>query len=86
MLISRKFIGSQEVVPGLRITSHPGQHQLAFTVTAVCVTADPEAWFGEVAFGGEVLLKTGETDDYMKATRAAEAALKAKVVEVFADR
>lgn len=83
MYESRKFIGHEEVRPGLRMPSHTGPQHLSFSVTAVCVSAKPEEWYAEVAFGGEVLMTTETTDDYSKATRAAEAALKRKVLEVF---
>jgi hypothetical protein len=82
---SRKFIGHEEVRAGLRIHGHPTPGRISFSVSAVCDSVHPEAWHGEVTFGDEILLCTQTTGDHAAASRAAEKALAAKVVEIFRD-
>lgn len=72
-----------EVRAGARDRRHSNLEKLAFTFWAVCDSAEPESWHGEVRFGSTVLLTTEAAADEAMAGRLAERALEAKVVALF---
>jgi hypothetical protein len=80
-----KYIGHEEVRPGLRLPRPTTADHVRFVITAVCDSSEPEQWHGEVSFGGQVLITTPIVDDHDRAGRDAEAALTAKVVSLFSE-
>lgn len=76
-----KTIAGVAVEPGARIRSLTTN--LQFELEAVCDSAEPEQWHGEARLLGVTLLRTPPVHDYFRAARAAEAALKERLVRIF---
>jgi len=85
MLRPSKSIAGVEVVPGAQVQVRSNMEQLGFTYVAVCESIDPEKWHGEARLMGTTLLATPAMDDYRQAGRAAETALKERLVALLCD-
>lgn len=78
---TEKHYGSTRVTAGARVAGPVSD--LRFTVFAVCVSATPETWAGEVRYDGTLLATTPHTSDPYEAHRAAAKVVKDRIVELF---
>lgn len=86
MIQMKRFASTgEELVPGLALRHHSNSEKITFSFFTVLDAVNPDAWHGEVRFGGRTLTTTDVYSSETQAVRAAEHALAAKVVALFSD-
>lgn len=84
--VTKYVNGSYEVKTGVHVPVPSNLVQPSFTLSAVCESAAPERWHGQVTVAGQVLLTTGGCASYEETCGALEQQWRARVVEVFSAR
>lgn len=68
--VTHQTSSGREVRPGLREpVLDPTLERLTLSVSTVCDALSPQAWHGEVALAGHVLLTTGSVPTQLEAER-----------------